>query len=109
MTATYTYEDLKKKTVAELRDLAQGFAHDAVQGYTQMNKEHLLPAICNVLGVETGHHHVVAGFDKSTIKARMKSLHAERDKALEEHDSARVKEVRGELHALNHRLRAHMV
>jgi hypothetical protein len=80
-----------------------------VQGYTQMNKEHLLPAICNVLGVETGHHHVVAGFDKSAIKARMKSLHAERDKALEEHDPARVKEVRGELHALNHRLRAHMV
>jgi DNA-binding IclR family transcriptional regulator len=109
MTATYTYEDLKKKTVAELRDLAQGLPHDALQGYTQMNKEHLLPAICNVLGVETGHHHVVAGFDKSAIKARMKSLHAERDKALEEHDPARVKEVRGELHALNHRLRAHMV
>ena len=109
MTATYTYEDLKKKTVAELRDLAKGLPHEALQGYTQMNKSHLLPAICNVLGIEITHHHVEAGFDKSAIKARMKSLHAERDKALEEHDSARLKDVRGELHALNHRLRAHMV
>ena len=109
MTATFTYEDLKKKTVAELRDLAKGLPHDAVQGYTQMNKEHLLPAICNVLGIELAHHHVEAGFDKTAIKTRMKGLHAERDKALEAHGPARLKEVRGELHALNHRLRAHMV
>jgi len=109
MTATYTYEDLKKKTVAELRELAKGLPHDALQGYTQMNKEHLLPAICNVLGIDMARHHVEAGFDKSAIKARMKALHAERDKALEAHDSARLKEVRGELHALNHRLRAHIV
>jgi hypothetical protein len=49
-----TYEDLKKKTVAELRDVAKGLTHDAVQGYTQMNKEHLLPAICKALGIEHG-------------------------------------------------------
>ena len=105
----FTYHELKEKTIKELRDIAKDVPHDAVRGFSQMNKEHLLPAICNVLGIEIGHHHVVAGFDKSAIKARMKSLHAERDKALEEHDSARLKEVRGELHALNHRLRAHMV
>ena len=109
MATTMTFEDLKKKTVAELRDMAKGLTHDAVQGYTQMNKEHLLPAICNVLGIDVARHHVEAGFDKSAIKSRMKALHAERDKALEAHDSARLKEVRGELHALNHRLRAHIV
>ena len=27
-----TYEDLKKKTVAELRDMAKGLTHEAVQG-----------------------------------------------------------------------------
>jgi len=107
--AELTYEQLRHKTLAELRDMAQGNEHEAVQGYTQMNKEHLLPAICNVLGIDMARHHVEAGFDKSAIKARMKALHAERDKALEAHDSARLKEVRGELHALNHRLRAHMV
>ena len=105
-----TFEALKKKTVAELRDIAKGVEnHDAVQGYTQMNKDHLLPAICKALGIEIGHHHVAAGFDKSKIRARMKTLRAERDKALEAHDSQKLKVVRHELHTLNHRLRAHMV
>ena len=109
MAATYTYEDLKKQTVAELRDIAKGLPHEAVQGYTQMNKDHLLPAICKALGIEIGHHHVEEGFDKSKIKARMKSLRAEREKALEAHDSKKLKAVRSELHTLNHRLREHMV
>ena len=109
MAATYTYEDLKKQTVAELRDIAKGLPHEAVQGFTQMNKDHLLPAICKALGIEIGHHHVEAGFDKSKIKARMTILRAEREKALETHDSQKLKAVRSELHALNHRLRAHMV
>ena|SRR2546426_3916408 len=109
MAATHTFEELKKKTVAELRDIAKGLQHEAVQGYTQMNKDHLLPALCKALGIEVGHHHVEEGFDKSKIKARMKKLKAERDKALEAHDSKKLKAVRGELHTLNHRMRAHMV
>ena len=109
MAATMTYEDLKKKTVAELREIAKGLTHEAVQGHTQMNKDHLLPALCKALGIEHAHHHVEAGFDKSKIKARMKMLRAERNKAVEAHDSAKLTAVRTELHALNHRLRAHMV
>ena len=110
MATALTYEDLKKKTVAELRDIAKGVEnHDAVQGYTQMNKDHLLPALCKALGIEHGHHHVEAGFDKSKIKARMKMLRAERGKALQAHDAAKLKAVRNELHTLNHRLRVHMV
>lgn len=109
MAATPTYEDLKKKTVAELRDIAKGLTHEAVQGYTQMNKDHLLPAVCRALGIELGHHHVESDFDKSKIKARMKMLRAERDKALEAHDATKLKAIRGELHTLNHRIRAHMV
>jgi DNA-binding IclR family transcriptional regulator len=109
MAAPITYEELKSKTVAELRQIAKGLTHEAVQGYTQMNKEHLLPGICKALGVEIAHHHVESAFDKSAIKARMKRLHAERDQALEAHDSAKLKTVRNELHTLNHRLRAHML
>ena len=109
MATPITYEDLKKKTVAELREIAKGLTHEAVQGYTQMNKEHLLPAVCRALGVEIAHHHVESGFDKSAIRVRMKRLRAERDKALEAHDSVKLKTVRSELHTLNHRLRAHMV
>src|SRR5262245_12841191 len=107
--ATITYEDLRKKTVAELRDMAKGLTHEAVHGYTQMNKEHLLPALCKALGIEHAHHHVEAGFDKSKMKVRMKMLRAERDKALEAHDATKLKVIRTELHTLNHRIRAHMV
>jgi hypothetical protein len=105
-----TYEELRHKTVAELRDIAKGIEHDAVQGYTQMNKEHLIPAICKALGIEShAHHHVETGFDKSVAKARMRQLKIERAKALEAHDPARLKQLRRELHGLNHRIRAHMV
>jgi len=109
MAPTITYEDLKKKTVAELRDMAKGLTHEAVQGYTQMNKEHLLPALCKALGIEHAHHHVEGGFDKLKLKGRMKMLRAERDKALEAHDSAKLRVIRTELHALNRRIRGHMV
>jgi hypothetical protein len=104
-----TFEELRKKSVAELREIAKDLKHDAVQGYTQMNKEHLLPAVCKALGIEAHvHHHVEASFNKAETKARMRKLRAERDKALEAHDSAKLKLVRRELHTLNHRIRTHL-
>jgi len=35
----FTYEELKEKTAAELREIASGIQHDAVQGYTQLNRD----------------------------------------------------------------------
>ncbi len=64
----YTYHDLKLKTVQELRDIAKDVQHDAVQGYSQMNKDHLLPALCKALGIEAHEHHAVSGIDKPAIK-----------------------------------------
>jgi len=55
----FTYEELKHKTVAELREIAKDIEHEAVQGYTQLNKEHLLVAISNALGLQHEHHDVV--------------------------------------------------
>jgi hypothetical protein len=103
-----TFEELRRKSVAELRDIAKDLKHEAVQGYTQMNKEHLLPAVCNALGIDAHvHHHVEGTFNKAETKARMRTIRAERDKALEAHDSAKLRLLRRELHALNHRIRAH--
>ena len=34
----YTHHELKQKTVQELREIAKGVQHDAVQGYSQMNR-----------------------------------------------------------------------
>ncbi|HEY9432235.1 MAG TPA: hypothetical protein VI260_12305 [Blastocatellia bacterium] len=31
------YEELKHKTVAQLREIAAGIEHDAVKGHTQLN------------------------------------------------------------------------
>ena len=60
----HTYEELKKKTIAELRDIAKDIQHEAVQGYTQLNKDHLLPALCKALGIDSHAHHAAAIAEK---------------------------------------------
>ena len=104
----HTYEELKKKTVQELREIAQSVQHEAVQGATQMNKEHLLPALCKALGIDMHEHHQVVGIDKSAIKAKIRELKKTRDAAVEAHDSARLKSVRRQIHGLNRQIRAHL-
>ena len=104
----YTYHDLKVKTIQELRDIAKGVQHDAVQGYSQMNKDHLLPALCKALGIDTHGHHHVEGIDKPAIKARMIELKKKRDAALTAHDGKTLKSVRRQLHRLNRQIRAHV-
>lgn len=103
----YTYEELKGKTVAELREIAKGTEHEAVQGASQMNKEHLLPALCQALGIDTHEHHQVVGIDKAAIKAKMRELKKQRDAALEARDHEQLKAVRRHLHHLNHQIRSH--
>lgn len=101
----HTYEELKKKTVAELRDIAKDIQHDAVQGFTQMNKDHLLPAICKALGIEAFEHHAADSGQKAKIKARMRELKAAREKAMGTGDPAKLHALRREYHGLNHSLR----
>src|SRR6266852_4354347 len=103
----FTYHELKGKTIQELRDIAKDVKHDAVQGFSQMHKEHLLPALCRALGVDLHEHHEVKGIDKAGIKAAMRELKGERDAALESRDSERLKIARRKLHRLNRQIRAH--
>ena len=103
----YNYDKLKGMTVAELRQIAAGIQNEAVQGYTQMNKEHLLAALSKALNIDTHTRHKikVAGLDKTGIKAHMRELKKERDAALEAHDHAQLKKVRREMHELRRSLR----
>ncbi|HET6853329.1 MAG TPA: hypothetical protein VFH46_13575 [Pyrinomonadaceae bacterium] len=101
--AEVTYEQLRHKTVAELRDMAKGIEHEAVQGYTQMNKDHLIVALSKALGIQHEHHAVV-GVDKSSIKARIRELKTQRAAALEAHDRAQLKVVRRSIHRLKRRI-----
>ena len=101
----HTYEELKKKTVAELRDIAKDLDHEAVKGATQMNKEHLLPALCKALGIDAHEHHTAHLAEKGKIKAAMAALKAERAKALSSGDNDRLRAIRRQYHGLNHKLR----
>jgi protein-arginine kinase activator protein McsA len=104
---SHTFEELKKKTIDELREIARGLDHEAVHGFTQMNKEHLLPAVCKALGIDSHvHHHAATGFDKSSVKARIRRLKADREKALEARDHGQLKQVRRQIHNLKRRIRA---
>ncbi|HTY62430.1 MAG TPA: hypothetical protein VMG30_09255 [Acidobacteriota bacterium] len=103
----YTFDQLKGMTVAQLREIAGGIEHEAVKGFTQLNKEHLLTAICTALSIDTHTRHKskIAGRGKVEIKAHMKELKHKRDSALEAHDHAALKSVRRELHELRRSLR----
>jgi hypothetical protein len=104
----YTYHELKAKTIQELRDIAKDVQHDAVQGYSQMNKDHLLPALCQALGIDAHEHRSVKGIDKPAIKAKMGELKQQKLAALEAHDHARLKQLRRQIHGLNRQIRAHL-
>jgi hypothetical protein len=101
--AELSYEQLRHKTLAELRDLAKGIDHDAVQGYTQMNKEHLVVGLANALGIQHEHHTAV-GIDKASIKARIREMKTQRAAALEAHDHAQLKVVRRTIHRLKRQI-----
>jgi hypothetical protein len=101
----HTYEELKKKTIADLRDIAKDIEHDAVQGYTQMNKDHLLPAICKALGIDPHEHRAAALAQKSAMKTKMRAIKAARAEALASGDAILARNLRHQYHAMNHVLR----
>lgn len=103
----FTYQDLKKKTVAELREIAKGTQDDAVKGYSQLNKEHLLLALCKALKIDSRVHHVATGVDKVKIKAEIKLLKKTRDEILasSEKDYKKLRHSRQKIHRLKRALR----
>ena len=100
----FTHHELKHKTLAELRDIAKDIEHEAVQGYTQLNKEHLVVALCRALGIEMHEHHEVVGIDKAAIKTRIRELKQRRTGALAAHDHAQLKAVRRRIHRLKRQM-----
>ena len=71
---SYTHAELKQKTVAELREIAATVEHEAVKGHSQMNKEHLLVALCTALNIDMHEHHQVVGIDKTKAKNRIQAM-----------------------------------
>ncbi len=107
--AEFTFSELKHKTVAELREIASKIDDEAVKGYTQLNKDHLIEAICKALHIDMYVHHHAVGVDTKKIKSRIKELKKTRDKALSEGDKKTLKKVRGQIHHYKRILRRAMV
>ena len=99
-----TYKDLKAMKLSELKEIAAGMDEE-VKGYTQMNKEHLLQAICQALNIEMHEHHEVVGVDKAGIKAEIRKLKKERDKALESKNKKKIITTRKKIKALKNTLK----
>ena len=105
----HTFEELKKMNVAQLRDVAKEIKHEAVQGASQMNKEHLLEAICKALNIDMYEHHAARLANKSAIKKQIKDLKKKRDEAIEAKDNKQLTHARQNIHALRRKLRRAMV
>lgn len=104
-----TYEELKSKTVAQLREIAEGVDHDAVRGYTTMHKDDLVMGLCTALGIDAHEHHNVVGINKRKIKSQIRSLKTRRDAALEARDSGELRDVRRKIRRLKRKIRRSMV
>lgn len=105
----HTFKELREKTAAQLKEIAAGIEHEAVQGYTQMNKDHLILAICKALRIDTFEHHVAKTSNKSQIKNQIKILKAKRGEALHAGDKKKVKILKRRIKNLKNKLHKALV
>ncbi|HWP82781.1 MAG TPA: hypothetical protein VNN76_09010 [Bacteroidota bacterium] len=105
---TYTYDQLSKMTVSELREIAKSTEREEFKGVATMHKEKLLPLLCKALKIEIPHHHVV-GINKTEIKQKIRALKIQRDEAMQKKEREKLRAVRAQIHELKRELRKHMV
>lgn len=86
---------LSKKKVDELRKMAKDVP--GVVAVSGTPKQELVETMAKHLGIERPRK-VVVGIDKASVKAEIRSLKKDRDKALSDKDSDALKKVRKELH-----------
>jgi len=101
----FTYEELKGKTVAELREIASGIQSDEVKGYTQLNKDHLLVALCKALNVDMHARHKAKGTEKVGIKAKIRAAKKQRDAAMSKCDHEAMRAAQKKIHDLKREIR----
>jgi hypothetical protein len=94
----YTHHELKQMTVVQLREIAAGVEHEAVKGHSQMNKEHLLVALCTALNIDMHEHHQVVGLDKTKVKARIQAMKDRLAKAIEAGDRKQIRFCHRQIH-----------
>jgi hypothetical protein len=101
----HTYNELKGKKVAELREIAAGVQHEAVQGYTQLNKDKLLAALAKALNLDPHAHRKAQGGDKATLKAAIRKAKVARDAAVQAKNHSGLRTAQKEIRTLKRRIR----
>ncbi len=100
----YTYDELHAKTIAELREIAKGLDAEAVKGFSQMNKDHLLPVLAKALKIEMHPHAVVASVRRD-LKAKVRQLKKKQREALKAKTYDKLPALRQGIHNLKRELR----
>jgi hypothetical protein len=101
----HTFEELSSKNVTQLREIAEGMDHEALHGYKTMRQEQLVKALCSAFGIEARAERKIVGINRGEIKARIKKLKVQREKALEEHNHKELKLVRRKIRGLKREIR----
>ncbi len=101
----YTFEQLNKMAVADLRKIADGLEHEALKGHITMHKEKLIPALCQALGIEAHKHHQAKGMDKASLKLEIRGLKKKRDEVVAAKDYKQLSEIRQRIHDIKVKLR----
>lgn len=102
---SYTYDDIKGKTVAQLREIAKGIEHEAVKGYTQLNKERLIAAVCTALSIDVHAARKVTSAEKGGIKESIRAAKRERDEAISKKDRSAMRQAQRKIRDYKRQMR----
>jgi len=95
------WHELSKKKVTDLREIAK---EQGIEGTSGFNKEDLVEAVAEKLGIDRPHN-VVDAAGKTEIKARIRELRIERAAALEAGDQEKLHRTRRQIHRLKRKVR----
>ena len=102
------WQELEKKKVTELRELAK--EHANVEGAVGLSKEKLVEIVAEALGIERPHL-IATGINKTALKQKIRALRSEVQQGIEAKDRALVRRKRRQIHRLKRKIRraAHFV
>ncbi len=101
-----TYEQLAKKSVADLRAIAKDLEHEAVKGCHQMANSDLEKADCTAQDIAIPPHRQGPDLDRKAIKGKIQELKGKRQAALEAKDATQLARARRRIQRLKRKLRA---
>ena len=97
-------KDLEKMTAIKLREELAKF--EDVKGVSGMKKAQLIDTLCQKLDIHRPEKAVV-GIDKATLKARIRTLKSQREKAIAAHDHKTLADIRKRIKGYRRSIKKH--